>query len=783
MFVRRRTLHNVHLFRFGALILFSTVAYGSDFVANSDGPPVLLDDYIVETNPATYDHKAPAVTQQIVGPELKTMNLSTTAAALRNLPNLFIRERFIGDKNAPIGLRGTSNRQTGRTLVLADGILLSNFLGTGFGNSPRWFLVAPEEIEKVAVIYGPFSALYAGNSIGGTVLFTTSMPTGFSAHLKGQFFQHDFDEYGTHDRLSGSTVFASVGDRIGRFSYYALYNHLDNRSASTQFWTINRSTTTAPNTGGVVVAGASEDTDFSGRPRIIYGAEGLTTAVHDLIKLKLAYEISPQAQLRYTLAYWKNTEDRNDPETYLRDVEGREVWSGKVEYNGATFSVAPSQFSFSQRDQGDLVNALMFAYEPASGWQATIATNLYDVLKDKQYTSTAAIPIARTGGSGQATIVGRTGWESVDAKFGYHSTSGFLLGHAPAVGYHFDHYFNISNQYSLTNWRDGNSRTNLLNGNGGATVTQAFYIQDIWSFAPDWSLTPGLRWEQWKAKNGYSEKDFNGTRVRATFGGREESALSPKLALGWHPSKVWQARLSFGEAYRFPTVGELFQGSVSPNGSVTNNDPNLRPERALDKDLTVERKLGEDGVARLSLFEEDVRRALISQSTLQPDGTSFTGTQNVGRIRARGVEVAFSQKHFLIKSLTTDFAVSFTDAKIRVNDPVLVGGVQFPTVGKQVPRIPYWQTRAGLTWSPSKNFSWSAQVRTASRQFNTLENSDPYGGYGGVDSYTVIDTKATATVVRDVTVSLGCDNINNDRYHVFHPMPERTWYAEVTWTR
>ncbi|HEU5080996.1 MAG TPA: TonB-dependent receptor [Opitutaceae bacterium] len=773
----------MHFQRLAFYISISAAVSAADIADVADGPPVMLDDYIVETNPATFDLKAPAVTQQVVAADLKTMNLSTTAAALRNLPNLFIRERFIGDKNAPIGMRGTSNRQSGRTLVLADGILLSNFLGTGFGNSPRWFLLAPEEIEKIAVIYGPFSALYAGNSIGGTVLFTTSMPSAFSAHVKGQFFEHSFDEFGTHDRLSGSNVFASIGDRVGNFSYYALYNHLDNRSASTQFWTINESATGAPNSGGVLVSGAAEDTDFSRRPRLIYGAEGPTSAVHDLFKLKLGYELSSVAQLRYTLAYWKNSEDRDQPETYLRDAQGNEIWSGKVEFEGKTFSISPSQFSFSQRDQADVINALMFAYDAPSGWQAVVTANLYDVLKDKQYTSTAVIPIARTGGAGQAAITGRTGWESIDAKLGYRRLDGWLEKHAPTIGYHFDHYFNIANQYNLADWRDGASRTSLLNGTGGATVTQAFYAQDVWSFAPNWSLTPGIRWEHWKAKNGYSEKDFGGSRVRAEFPERQESALSPKIALGWRPLRAWQARLSFGEAYRFPTVGELFQGSVSPNGSVTNNDPNLRPERALDKDLTIERRLGSNGSARLSVFDEDVRRALISQSTLQPDGTSFTGTQNVGRIRARGVEFAMEQKHCLHESITLDFAVSYTDAKIRDNDPVLVGGVQFSTIGKQVPRIPYWQLRGGLTWSPSARFSWSAQVRTASRQFNTLENSDPYGGYGGVDSYTVIDTKATCTLMQGTTFSLGCDNLNNCRYHVFHPMPERTWYAEVTWSQ
>jgi iron complex outermembrane receptor protein len=741
----------------------------------AEEPIVKLDDYIVETNSATFDQKAPAVTQQVLAADLKSLNLATTVGALRNLPNLFIRERFIGDKNAPVGIRGTSNRQTGRTVVLADGMMLSNFLGTGFGNSPRWFLIAPEEIEKVAVIYGPFSALYPGNSIGGTVLFTTSMPERTAASAKVQYFQHTFKEYGTDDDLHGSTAFVSFGGSAGKFRYYAFYSHLDNLSATTTFSTLNTSATTAPGTGGKTTSGAFTDTDFSGNARIIYGAEGPTKAVHDLFKVKLGYDFSEALHLRYTLAYWDNSEDRTRPQTYLRDNTGAEIWAGKVEAAGRTFTIANSQLSLSERSQADLINALSLAYTPDTGVQAVIAGNLYDVMQDKLRASTAPLPAAREGGAGLATILGRTGWKALDVKLGYRAADGWLAAHAPTLGWHYDRYFTVSDQYVVSNWRNASTRTALNNGNGGETRTVALYAQDIWAFAPDWTLTPGARWESWLASDGYREADFSGVRVRTAFADRRQSEVSPKLALGWKPAAQWSARLSLAEAYRFPTIGELFQGSISANGSVTNNDPNLRPERALSKDLTVERTLGKDGLVRLSLFEEDVRRALINQSTLQPNGTFFSGTQNVRRIRARGGEFAYDKSKFLTDRLDVNFAVSYTDATI-LDNPGLAA-----SIGKRVPRIPYWQTRAGLTWRATAWLSLNGQLRTASQQYNTLENSDPFGGYGGTDKYVVVDLKATLTLPKGLTASLGCDNVGDYRYYVFHPMPERTFFAEVNW--
>ena len=70
------------------------------------------------------------------------------------------------------------------TIVYADGLLLSNFLTNSCCPGPRWGMVSPESIDRVYVIYGPFSALYPGNSVGGVVLMTTHMPAKMEARVK-----------------------------------------------------------------------------------------------------------------------------------------------------------------------------------------------------------------------------------------------------------------------------------------------------------------------------------------------------------------------------------------------------------------------------------------------------------------------------------------------------------------------------------------------------------------------------------------------------------------------
>ena len=91
----------------------------------------------------------------------KTINATDSEDALRYFPSLLVRKRYIGDYNhAVLSSRASGTGNSARSAVYADGILLSNYLGNGATYAPRWGLVTPEEIERVDVMYGPFSAAY-----------------------------------------------------------------------------------------------------------------------------------------------------------------------------------------------------------------------------------------------------------------------------------------------------------------------------------------------------------------------------------------------------------------------------------------------------------------------------------------------------------------------------------------------------------------------------------------------------------------------------------------------
>lgn len=147
-------------------------------------------------------YRLPQTTESITRERMDSaINLMVTEDAIKYMPSIQVRSRYIGDTNAPVGMRTSGTSASARNLIYADGILLSSLLGNNNINtgSPRWNTVSPGEIERIDILYGPFSAAYAGNSIGGVINITTKMPEKFEVGADAQASWQTFNLYGTKD--------------------------------------------------------------------------------------------------------------------------------------------------------------------------------------------------------------------------------------------------------------------------------------------------------------------------------------------------------------------------------------------------------------------------------------------------------------------------------------------------------------------------------------------------------------------------------------------------------
>ena len=69
----------------------------------------------------------------------------------------------------------------------------------------------------------------------------------------------------------------------------------------------------------------------------------------------------------------------------------------------------------------------------------------------------------------------------------------------------------------------------------------------------------------------------------------------------------------------------------------------------------------------------------------------------------------------------------------------------------------------------------TAGARYSDRTFGTIDNSDTITHtFQGFEGFFVVDVRAHYRVDENWSISAGIDNINNDKYFIFHPFPQRT---------
>ena len=705
-----------------------------------------------------------------------TVNATTSQQTLKYLPSFQVRERYIGDRNGPIATRTTGTLSSAQTMLYADGVLLSNLLGNGFGFAPRWGLVSPEEIESVSILYGPFSAAYAGNSFGGVVNLNTRMPTQFEAHASAQAFTQSFDLYGTDETFNGNHQTASIGNKINDFAFFLSADRLDSRSQPMQF-----ANAIAPSAGGtrVAVTGAFNDRDQANNARTTFGATGIDDSTQTNVKFKGTYDISPTIKASYTLGIWDLDSDVN-VKSYIKDAAGNPIFNGRVTTNGTNFNV--SGFTPSEASALHIMNVfdLKSNSKDFFDWQFTLSD--YDYQKDKNSASTLAGNIATADGNpyvnraGRVTNLEGTGWTVFDAR-------GILRpqGHEIEFGYHVDDYQLESVTNNTLDWQTGR-KGSLFASSAGTTQTQALYVQDKWQINPQWSLNLGGRTEYWQAEEGRNRTTLGGAIRTANYTKQSETKFSPKISISYEPEPAWGFRASAGQAFRFPTVSELYQ-QLSQGNTLVENNTNLKEEEVISAELTAERRFA-NGLIRATVFHESKFDALISQTvgigTAIPFGSGVCGVaqcsyvQNIDHVRTNGIELSTIWENVFIHGLDLLANATFTDAEILKNN------VNPAINGNKPVRIPKQQYKMAATYHQGNNLTYTLAARYSGRQYNTLDNSDNNPDtFGGTSKFFFVDVKANYKFADRFTASIGVDNINNYKAYVFHPYPQRTGYLQL----
>lgn len=767
--------------------------------ASADNSKAVMSDMTVTEKikpTAKETYKLPSTTESVTREKIdNTINAMTAEDTIKYLPSIQVRKRYIGDTNAPVGWRTSGTSASARGLIYADGIILSSLLANNNGNtgSPRWNMVSPSEIERVDVMYGPFSAAHAGNSIGGVIDITTKMPEKFEAGGDIKSTWQDYGFYGKKKMYDSQEYSFNVGDRYKDLSFRFDVSHLDSHSQPIAFVNPLVSTSAARATDKVVT-GAVANLNPYGVNALVLGESALNHTVQDNFKWKIGYDLTPSIHAAYTLGLWQN-DNHAGFNSFLRDSAGNVVNSGRVNIGGKGYDLdsGSNRFAETRAEQMHWSHGMNLKSTTGGVFDWDLAGSVVEYGTDLSRTSTQTPAQAANNGAGQVTSLTGTGWQTADAKGIWRPGVNLLGKHEVSFGFHHDLY-NLDNPvYTVTNWQSNDTGT-ISSNSQGKTQTEGYWLQDAWDFTKDWNLTLGGRLENWHAFDGYNAATVSNTLKSVAQGERNDLEFSPKAKLTWKPLNRVQTGLSIGQAYRFPTVGELFQTSQTTQGGITNivnGNPNLKPEEALSSELSGEYFL-DQGKLRLSLFQERVKDAIFSQRGILADGTNTTFIQNVGETQTYGVEVAGEANDVGIQGLDLSGNATWTDSRITENaasDAAAAAAgataanpnANKPSTGARQPRVPEWRASATIAYRPIDKLTTSVSGRYSSPQYGQLNNSDSnLGTYAsGGNAYFIVDLKAKYQITKQVSASAGVDNVNNSEVWLYHPFPSRTYFAEL----
>ncbi len=746
-----------------ALIL-SSIAAGAVQAAN-EAP---LEEVVVwgqQTNErAASSHPSSLLTQQ----DLVSINVATTEDVVKFEPSLVIRRRFIGDSNGTMGMRGSNMFQTSRSMVFADGVPLHYLLQSRWNGAPRWTMVSASEIAQVEVLYGPFSAEFSGNSMGGVVLIESAIPQQREFHFDSSFFSQNFDAYGFDETVAGHKEFFSYGDKFGDTSVYFSYNRLDSESQPQTFYYGGSTSSVTPTS----VTGAIVDNDERSTSRLWFGDTGVQDTLTENFKLKIGQDFG-QWQALLNIAYEDRFNGASSPNTYLKNSSGASIWSGNAIQDGTKFNVPTSRLGVSEQERDSLSLGLRLRGPIAEDVVFEANLNQFQVLRDQSRSSLSNPNDVAYTQAGQVNDFGDTGWSSAEAKLFFNDVG--VDGVGLIVGARHDAYELNMDVYNSPNYQAA-SFANFTSRSGGETQLDALFAQMNWDISSQWDLGLGIRWESFTSDSGYFSDDDAATPafdlVSVPSSSRKE--FSPKFSVAYQPAEKWRFAYALGQAYRFPIVEELFS-QYSAYNAISVANPELQPENGLHHNFMIERQI-DSGVLRVNLFQETIKDVVESQSENLPGGLSVRTFIPIDETQTQGVEFIANLDSLVIEGLDVRFNMVFTDSEIVKNrpDPGIEGNVY--------PRMPEWRGNLLMTYHLSSQWDAGLNYQYASDSFGRNDNTDREDGvYGAQDGFSRLGFKTTYNFTSGVALGLGVDNISNEVAYVAHPWPGRTIYANLSY--
>jgi iron complex outermembrane receptor protein len=225
----------------------------------------------------------------------------------------------------------------------------------------------------------------------------------------------------------------------------------------------------------------------------------------------------------------------------------------------------------------------------------------------------------------------------------------------------------------------------------GSRSNRYGYLQDVWSFIPDWELTAGLRYDDYS--------DFGHT-------------LNPRLALVWSTTRKLTSKVLYGRAFRSPSFAQMRNAN---NPALLGNDK-LDPETIKTFELAFDYRPLEKLHLGFNLFHYDWDN--IIQLVPEPNSTAKRA-QNAGNQIGNGGEFELSWQTSDTLKLNANYAYQKSRDK---------------TLDAPAANAPQQHIYAAANWAFAERWQLHTQINwVLDRQRDARDGRPPIDDYSTVD--------------------------------------------------
>jgi len=305
------------------------------------------------------------------------------------------------------------------------------------------------------------------------------------------------------------------------------------------------------------------------------------------------------------------------------------------------------------------------------------------------------------------------------------------------------------------------STDDVFSSAGIAGQTLARGQQLGWGLFGEWivpaserlTVTPSIRADWWKNFNARSETPMSSTAFRDNV----INVINPKLSTQYQVNDTLRVGASIYQAFRAPTLNELYRGFSFGGFSFLPNDQ-LRPERLTGAELKVEGELFADRALRwrLSVHRDRVK----DQILFVTQGPLAAQRQNIGRTMSTDGALDLSYRVTPLWSLNLGYV--YVDSYIS----------SFPgspdREGKRVPNVSRSQLTTGITVGHPDRLEATILTRYLSRQYTDDFNTQ------SVADFAVLDASLQHQIQKGLRLVLNGENLTDRHYIATQTGPIKT---------